>query len=89
MGRPPILTERAHRRLLRAAKKEPKIEYNKLKEEVDMQNQISNRTITRALAEDGLSKWRAARRPKISATTAKKRRTLLSIGSTSIGMRRL
>ena len=51
MGRPPILTSRDHRRLLRIARKNPRIEYHQLLEEAGMWDTqdahptISQRTI--------------------------------------------
>jgi transposase len=62
-GRPPILSSRDHRRLLRITKKNPRIEYRKLLEEAGMwdahQNHpdVSRRTIQRALQEEGYRKF--------------------------------
>ena len=79
MGRPPILTSRDHRRLLIIVKKDPTIEYSALRTAAGLNGDrttppISFRTIARALASTNYSKYRAARRPKINATTAKLRR---------------
>ena len=81
-GRPPVLTRRDHRRLLRIAKKNPQIEYRKLMDEAGLWDsnqaipQVSRRTVQRAMAAEGYRKWRAKRRPKINAGTARLRRRL-------------
>ena len=79
MGPPPILTSRDHRRLLIIVKKDPTIEYSALRTAAGLDGDgttppVSYRTIARALASTNYSKYRAARRPKINATTAKLRR---------------
>jgi transposase len=78
-GRPPILTSIDHRQLLRIARKNPRIEYKKLVQEAGMWDsnathpQVSRHTIQRAMADQGYYKFRAKRRPKISASTARLR----------------
>ena len=78
MGRPPILTSRDHRRLLIIVKRDPTIEYSTLRTAAGLDGDettppVSFRTIARALASTNYSKYRAARRPKINANTAKLR----------------
>ena len=79
IGRPAILTSRDHRRLQRIARKNPQIEYHKLMEEAGLWDvgvthpQVSRRTVQRAMADEGLHKFRAKRRPKISRQTAELR----------------
>ena len=81
-GRPPILSSRDYRQLRRCARKNPQIEYSKLIEEAGLQDvrathpRVSRRTVQRALANEGLRKFRAKRRPKISTRTAKSRLAL-------------
>jgi transposase len=75
-GRPPILTSRDHRQLLRIARKNPGIEYQKLLQEAGMWDsntthpRVSRRTVQRAMADQGYCKSRAKRRPKTNACTA-------------------
>lgn len=82
IGRPPILTSRDHRRLQRIARQNPQIEYSKLIEEAGLRDsgathpRVSRRTVQRALASEGLRKFRAKRRPKISRLIAKSRLAL-------------
>ena len=77
MGRPPKLTSRDHRRLLRIVKREPKIEYSALVREAGFwdtqhdQPTISQSTIQRVLDEEGYHKFRSKRRPFISSPVAK------------------
>jgi transposase len=78
-GRPPIFTSRDRRRLLRIAKKATGIEYRELLKEAGLWDgqeaypDVSQRTVQRALEEEGYRKFRAKRRPKINRSTAKQR----------------
>lgn len=84
-GQPRILNDRDVRRLERIAKKYPKIEYLPLIKEAGMWDEeaseptVSFSTIRRALAEEGLRKFRAKRRPKITRETAKLRLQLVEL----------
>jgi len=75
-GRPHVLTARDVRKVLRLAKRFPKVEYRKLLEEAGMWPRdsthptVSKRTIQRALAAKGYRKFRAKRRPIITMPTA-------------------
>lgn len=79
MGRPPKLTRRDHRQLLRVVKKDPKIEYSALYREANLWDSatgrpaVSRATIQRALAQMDYHKFRAKRRPLITRIVAKKR----------------
>ena len=79
MGTPTKLTRRDHRKLSRAAKKQPTLEYKTLMKEMGYWEPnsptplVSKRTVQRALAEEGYRKFRAKRRPKINSATAKLR----------------
>jgi transposase len=72
-GRPSILTERENRILYRHVRKASKIQYKQLIEEAHLEKDYSHRTAYRALKNEGLTNFRAARRPKISRANAQKR----------------
>lgn len=71
-GRPHVLSDRDIRRLEWIVKKYPKIEYLLLMKEAGLwddktaQPTISRHTVRNALAAEGLRKFRARRRPKIT-----------------------
>ena len=76
IGRLPILTSRDYCQLLIIVKRDPTIEYSTLRTAAGLDGDkttppVSFRTIARALASTNYSKYRAARRPKINANTAK------------------
>ncbi len=79
MGRPPILTRRQHRRLLRVVKKFPKIEWIPLFKEAGLWDEekakptVSRRTVARTLEEEEIRHFRSKRRPLIDKATAKLR----------------
>ena len=79
MGRPAILTRREHRRLLRAVKKFPKIEWIPLFKEAGLWDEekakptVSRRTVTRSLEEEEIRHFRSKRRPLITKDVAKLR----------------
>ena len=68
--RPPILTRREIRTLYRHARKNPKIKYQSLVKEAYLGKTFSHKTIYRALKNEGLTNFRAKRRPKINRVTA-------------------
>ena len=78
-GRPPILTSRDRRQLLRIVKKNPQIEYSALYREASLWDSnagrptISRATIQRGLAQMDYHKFRAKRRPFITWIVARKR----------------
>ncbi len=78
-GRPPILNRRERRRLVRAAKKFPKIQWTPLFKEAGLWDYekskptISRPTAIRILKEEELFHFRSKRRPLIDATVAKLR----------------
>ena len=79
IGRPPKLTSRDRRQLLRVVKRDPRIEYSALYREANLwdsntsRSTISRATIQRVLAQIDYHKFRAKRRPFITNIAAKKR----------------
>lgn len=69
---PRILSRRNKRKLFRAARKQPKIEYLELLEETSLQR-ISKKTAYRALKNEGLIKFRSVWKPKITCAVARER----------------
>ena len=72
-GRPPILSRREERALWRQARKNAKIQYRELIKETSLRRTISRSTAYRALKREGLTNFRAKRRPKIDQSTARER----------------
>jgi transposase len=72
-GRPSILTPREIRTLYRHTRKTPKIQYKQLIEEAHLEKTYSTRTAYRVLKNEGLTNFRAKRRPKITRETAQQR----------------
>lgn len=71
-GRPPKLTTREKKMLHRVARKSPKIQYRSLLYEAHSMH-VSRRTATRLLHVQGLGKFRAKRKPRISPAVAEER----------------
>jgi transposase len=71
-GRPEILTGEQQRRVLRVARRHPRIEYAKLVS-LALGIQVSHDTIYRILKRHNITKWRAKKRPKLAVEHARKR----------------
>ena len=70
-GRPRRIRPREERRLLRVIKKDPKIEYNALIQQNNIQ--ASRITLRRVFKEYNIRKWISVKRPLLSDNIAKKR----------------
>jgi transposase len=70
-GRPPKLSARDKRRIVRDTRLFPKKLIAQLK--IDLQLDVSPKTITRFMATLGISKWKALHRPFITVETARAR----------------
>lgn len=68
-GRPTLFTDHDRRRLIKLARKEPEISYQKLANDLGFKCHRS--TIYRALREYGLTNWLAKKRPLLTEDTAK------------------
>jgi len=68
-GRPPILTPRDRRLLLREVRKHPKLTYKELKKATGLH--YSTPTLRKALKEEGITRWIAKKRPKLTPENAK------------------
>jgi transposase len=64
-GRPEVVSRREKRVLYRLARREPKIQYGKLMEEAGLLH-ISKSTCYRRLKDEGLTKYRCKKRPKLT-----------------------
>jgi transposase len=71
-GRPQVLSVHDNRMLYRTARKAPKLEYTELLREAGL-TRISKTTAYRALKHQGLTNFRATRKPRINQTTAQAR----------------
>ena len=67
-GRPPVITPRAARTLVRTVRAEPKITWRKLKQDTGID--LDSRTLKHTLEANGISHWLALKRPKLTAEIA-------------------
>ena len=70
-GRPPLATDRGRRHIIRIARVNPRLTYEKLKEEAG--HNFSQSTVYRILKEYGLTNWLAKQRPLLTEEVAAKR----------------
>ncbi|KAK0512441.1 hypothetical protein JMJ35_005569 [Cladonia borealis] len=70
-GRPSIVTDRDRRHVIRTARVNPRITYQKLQEETQLN--FSHSTFYRILREYGLTNWLAKQRPLLTEEVAAKR----------------
>ena len=70
-GRPTIVSYRDQRRIYRTIRKEPAIEYGKLKRDLSLP--YSRSTLYRTIRDMGLKKWLAKKRPLLTDVIAAKR----------------
>src|SRR5947207_5292862 len=68
-GRPQILIRRDRRRLLRLVRKCPKLTYNQIISETNLD--VCKKTMYRMLREEGIKKWIAKQRPLLTKEIAK------------------
>ena len=68
-GRPPKLSHRDRRSLLRYVRKNPKLTYEQVL--TDLNLPVSSKTVYRILKEEGIKKWIAKQRPLLTEEAAK------------------